>query len=436
MKNKEQILKEVLESFHKFAKSVIKRKERDPSAVRDSRGHIHLHLPDLESFYNKQEDPLKPFIPHKDLENLAKLFEPDYKFLEASDVYFALPHIFYNIFNYILWDKENINIVYETTNSRWGGFNSWINFTPKNRKPKSFDDLYKDASLSLAKEIIETTLLDINKKYDNQHLEFELKFNYEFYNSDEDIKIDDRLEITIQKKTLAIKGKYSGNPNKVGYHLQNDLLGILSILEMEEVLMIKDAEKRIGTQTFIDSICKDKEIEFTHKKSKEGGNSNFDIILHQVREHLKKFDERGTGYIPIHLFLLLSEQFDGDVITSIPNFFSSENFRFPRTEFFNYWSALEILLGNPEKNIRESLAKAYELFYPEGKELKDEENDPQKTISKLWKIRNDVVHNGKIYVDSHIIWGIKNKVKSLFYKIFLTRMTDKFNFSIKLSEDE
>ncbi len=435
-KSKKNTLEGVLKNFHEFAKSTIKRKEQDPLAIRDTKGHINLHPFDLESFYNEQKDPLKSFIPRKDLENLAKLLEPDYKFLEASDVYFVLPHIFYNIFNYILWDKENINIDYKTTNSRWGGFSSWINFTPKNKKPKTFESLYQNTSLNFAKETIETTLSDINLKYDNQHLEFELKFNCEFHNSDEDIKIDDRLEITIQNKTLTIKGKYSGNPNKAGYHLQNDLLGILSILEMEGVLLIKDTEKRMGAQISIGNICKDKEIEFTHKKSNKGGNNNFDMILHHFKEHLKKFDERGIAYIPIHLFSLLSKQFDGDVITIIPDFFSSENFRFPRTEFFNYWSALEILLGNPKNNISESLVKAYELFYPEEKKLKDKKNDPQKTISKLWKIRNDVVHNGKIYVDSHIIWDIKNKVKSLFHKILLTRITDKFNFSIKLSEDE
>lgn len=429
-------LRAVLESFHKFAKSTIKEKENDPKASRDPKGHINLHPFDLDYFYNKERDSLKPIIPHKDLEKLAKSLESDYKFLEISDIYFALPHIFYNIFNYILWDKKSINIDYKTTNSRWGGFSSWINFTPKNKKPKKFESLYQDASLNFAKETIKTTLSDINLKYNNQHLEFELKFNCEFHNSDEDIKIDDRLEIIIQNKILTIKGKYSGNPNRAGYHLQNDLFGILSILEMEGVLLIKDTEKRMGAETFMLSLTKNKQVEFTHKKSNEGGNNNFDVILHQFKEHLKKFDEREIAYIPIHLFSLLSKQFDGDIITSIPDFFSSENFRFPRTEFFNYWSALEILLGNPEKNIRESLVKAYELFYPEEKKLEDKKDDPQKTISKLYEIRNDVVHNGKIHVDSGVIWEMKHKVKSLFHKILLTRIADKFYFSININEQK
>ncbi|MDP2684807.1 MAG: HEPN domain-containing protein [bacterium] len=435
-KNKDELLKKVLESFHKFAKSAIKIKEQDSSTTKDSKGNIHLHLSDLELFYNKQKDPLKSFIPHKDLENLSKLLEPDYEFLEKRDIYFALSHIFYKIFSYLFWDEKNINIDYQTTSNSFG-FCSWVNFTPKNKKPKAFEELYQDQSLGFTKEVIETTLSDINAKYNNQHLEFELKFNCQFHNLDEDIKIDDRLEIAIKNKILTIKGKYSGNPNKAGYHLQNDLYGILSILEMEGVLLIKDAEKRIGSSILSKGIiCENKEIEFTHKKNKEGGNDSFDIMLHYFREYLKKFDERGIGYIPIHLFALLSKQFAGDVITIIPNFFSSENFRFPRTEFFNYWSALEILLGNPKENIRESLVKAYELFYPEEKKLEDKKNDPQKTISKLWKIRNDIVHNGKIHVDSQIIWDIKSKVKSLFHKILLTRISDKSYFSIKLSVDK
>ncbi len=138
----------------------------------------------------------------------------------------------------------------------------------------------------------------------------------------------------------------------------------------------------------------------------------------------------------MHLFTLLSEKFDNDSLSFIPNFFSSENYRFSRTEFFNYWSALEILLGNPERNIRESLVSAYELFFPEEKNIEECKSNPQKTISKLWAIRNQVVHNGEIQVSHGIVRELENTVKSLFHKIFLSRISDKFSISVKVDEYE
>lgn len=423
------LLKSVLKDFDNFAKLKIEEKKKNNEVIKDKNGNIHLDFYDVEDFYNEEKDLSKPLKSNLRLEKLANLLQKDYNLLKLDDAYFVLAHILNSIFSYIFWDNDDIKVRYSVGSNSHLDFHGYINFVPVNEKPKEF----KRVSLGFIKEIISKTFSDLNEKYNDNHLEFELEFNCSLFNSDEKIKIDDRLEIEVKNKILNIKGSYLGSVYEVSKYLDNDLYGIFSILEMEYVLVIKDLDKRIGSKTNV-SIIKNKEIKFNYnQKTNIGKSSNILLQLKHFEDYIKRFNERKNGGISIVWFILLSKQFSNDNLRIIPNFFSSECFRFSRTEFFNYWSALEILLGNPEDNIKESLIKAYELFYPEERVLIDRKDDLQKTISRLWKIRNDVVHNGLMYVDSKDIWNLKVTVKDIFYKVLLSRMSHKFPFSINVN---
>lgn len=434
MPQEDQLLEAILRSFHKDAKKWIFLKEKDPSTLKDKNGNIPLDEKFIESFCNREQDSLKPLKPLKSLTQLAEILKKDYLLLTPSDIYFILSHVLMNLFNFLMWEREDINMTYKS-GVGYGAFQSQLVIKPNHKKPKDFSHLYIGKNFEMVKDIIKQTLLDANKKYDAEHFHFELTFNLKLYSENQEIVIGDRITVSIKDGLLKIIGKYSGNPAIALERLKLDLNVVLSLLEMCDLLHIEDTEKRIGRSTLKGGLIQDQDIQFTYSSGPLVKNTSMDAFLMTAiifEKHFKKFKEMAIGFIPIHYFTLLSEKFDDDPsLRIIPQFFSSEDFRFPRTEFLNYWTALEILLGNPKggskEPIKKSLIKAYELFYPKEKNLSIEE----KTISKLWKIRNDMIHNGKIHIEEREIWKIKGLVKHLFDKILLARMTDKFLFTIQ-----
>ncbi len=286
-----KILLTVLKDFDQYSKSILKEKEKDPKTNRDEKGNIRLHPFDLKGFYNKENDILKPLRPHSSLEKLSQLLEKNYDLISVSDIFYVLPHVFYKVYNFILSDNKKISIDYWTSMNEWSGFSSWICFEPKNKTPGSIKNLFQENSLEFFIEIIERTLEDINDKYNDTHFKFKISLNSHFVNFNEKIQIDQRISANMHNNKLSIKGVYSGNPNTAGRRLQKDLFGILSILEMEKILVIKDSEKRIGAKVLHFNLIKNSQIELNSKDISKGQNSHLSGTWSLFVDHLSKFYE-------------------------------------------------------------------------------------------------------------------------------------------------
>ena len=432
MTQEDKLLGEVLKSFNKEALHWIAIKEKDLSVAKDKNGNVHLNEKFLRSFCNRESDDLKPFVPHKTLEEFALIesLKDEYPLLNQSDIYFILSYILMNLYNFLLWDRDDINVIYQSGLGHFA-FQSQLLIKPNFKKPKRFLDFCEDKSFNLFKQVMKETFFDANEKYKEVHFHFELVLNSQVHSDDQEITIGERVKISVKNNEFKITANYKGNPAVALDRMEIDLSVILSILEMNGVLHIEDTEKRLGAGSMKLGLIDDQKIKFKFGRQTLTRNTSleaFKLVAVRYEEHFKRFKESAFSFIPLHYFSLLSEKFDRDAsLRIIPQFFSSENFRFPRTEFLNYWTALEILLGNPARDIIDSLIKAYELFYPEEKNIKMED----KTLSKLWRIRNKMIHEGRLHVEQKEIWTIKKLVEAIFDKILLARMTDKFYFTIQ-----
>ncbi|MDD2565795.1 MAG: HEPN domain-containing protein [Candidatus Gracilibacteria bacterium] len=389
------LLKKALFDFNKFAED-------------NNLSGKYLSFKNVEDFYNKSEyieientsrSLKKEFrhIENKSLKELSKNIESLYVNIRFQDIYYLLPQIFCKVYNFLLSDKESINIDYYYI------LDDFINFVPNFKKPEKFSDL--ENNYEFIEEIIFKVFDKVDKDFKN--FEFNFKFELGFKNlvAPKELFIDDKIKIISDDNGITyIEGIY--NKGYIQDKLTtafDDLLLILNILELNKIFIVNDTNKSISKEKNYMSLSK-----FDNDKFKFSGgfNSLFFYEFHLFKNHLSKFSEVQIGILNLDYFYLLSNKVRGTNLITASNFFGTDIFRFDSKEYLNYWSAIEVMLGSPETNIKKELISKFNIFFPD-----------TNYIEKFWQIRNEIVHRGRLHVESDDLGEIENISKKLFLKL-------------------
>lgn len=345
------------------------------------------------------------FIENKQLMEFSKQNLANYNNFEIYDLYKLLPQIFLKIYNYLIWDKENINVDYYH-------YITWYdNFIPNSPKVSNFSDLYNN-DCSLAIEITERVLSKIDKEFGEFQFVFTFEFNFINYEKNKDLRLDNNIHLKIDKEwKFTIKWSYQKwyffeKLSKA----QKDIQLIFNILELQDILTIKDTDKRFWNKKYFHNHNEGKKILFSYND--KFNQDNFQFFLH-VWDHLSRFLEIKNGNINLDYFNLLSDKFSSSSLLNVSNFFWTENYRFTSKKFLEYRMSIEIMLWSPQNDIKKTLKHTFSLFFPK------EEN----MIEKFWKIRNKVVHEWKLFVNNDELNEIEHISKNLYLKLILAQFS-------------
>lgn len=362
---------------------------------------------DIENFYSKTEwvvleDTRENFkrepryIENPSLKELSKEIQLQYPELRLADIYHILPQILGKIYNFLLSEREAINVDYYYI------LGDYINFIPENKKPLSFDQFAEH--ISFFEEVIGKTLEHVNKKYADFQFSFTWKIPYSFKEKWEPLDVDNRIFIKKEDDYIAIEWKYNAwyILDKF-YHAADDLKIILNILEITGCYRLNDFDKSFWGWSTYPSHKEFSPPDFTHTKLIE---HDIGLYISYFKDHLSKFIVSDIFYINFDYFYLLSTKLRQTKLITASNFFWTQRYRFDSQEFLSYWQAIEIMLWSPESNIKNELKAKFELLFPDINPIED-----------LWKIRNWIVHNGVLTVSKEDLTLVQSVSKSLLLKL-------------------
>lgn len=383
--------------------------------LRDFNEHINENgnwFKELENFHNKIEQITiedtslsfkreHKYIENKSLKELSKEILLNYYNLWLVDIYNLVPQILRKINIFLWFDKKNINVDYYYILS-W-----YINFIPENIKPEKFSDY--ENNLDFFEEIIFITLDNIDNEYKNFNFDFKLKIPFEVILKKEEIIIDNRIIISyLEDNSLEIKWIY-----KEWYILERfynafkDLTLILNILELNNILVIKDTNKWFWKYL---ECCSCKEFNKDNFIFSQRIDHQYGLNILYFQKHLEKFNYSIIWNIDLKYFYLLSNKIQNTNLITASYFFWTELKRFDSQKFLSYWQAIEIMLWSPEKDIKCELKSKFELFFPK----------ESSKIDILWKDRCDIVHNWKLNIKDENIKLVSEISKQLFLKLIVS----------------
>lgn len=361
----------------------------------------------IEDFYCKREwvvledtrESLKKepkYIENIPLKELSKEIQLQYPDLLLADIYHVFPQILGKIYNFLLSEREAINVDYYYI------LGDYINFIPENKKPLSFDQFAEH--ISFFEEVIGKTLEHVNKKYADFQFSFTWKIPYSFKEKWEPLDVDNRIFIKKEDDYIAIEWKYNDwyILDKF-YHAADDLKIILNILEITGCYRLNDFDKSFWGWSTYPSHKEFSPPDFTHTKLIE---HDIGLYISYFKDHLSKFIVSDIFYINFDYFYLLSTKLRQTKLITASNFFWTQRYRFDSQEFLSYWQAIEIMLWSPELNIKNELKAKFELLFPDINPIED-----------LWKIRNWIVHNGVLTVSKEDLTLVQSVSKSLLLKL-------------------
>lgn len=341
----------------------------------------------------------KIYIENKELIKISENISENYENLAINDIYNLFPQILCKIYNFIIWDSEKINVDYYYILS-W-----FLNFEPKTKKVIKFSDLQKDTKL------FEEILFKVLDKIDTEYKKFEFTFELNFWNvlswNISNISIDNRVIINInENKELLIRWRYCKwfLLNKLESAFR-DLMLIMNILEINKIIVIEDKNKAFWREK---NYITEPLLKNCFLYSDNYDSSAYTKIAY-FNKHLKNFNQLWIWTIDLEYFYLLSDKIKNTDLITASHFFWTDLFRFESQEFLSYWQSIEVMLWSPENNIKSELKSKFDLFFPKNN-----------SIDKFWKIRNDIVHNWKLYVDSDILRDIEKISKKLFLKLVVS----------------
>jgi len=341
------------------------------------------------------------YIENRPLKELAKEIEKNYENIKLIDIYNLIPQILRNIYNFLWFKIENINVDYYYI------INWYINFIPNNPKPSNFSDY--ENNLDFFEEIIFKTLDKVGDEYKKFEFEFIFKIPFKIVSRKEKINIDDRIKIYYtDDNILTIEWKY-----KYWYILEKfykafkDLTLIINILELNKIFIIKDINKWFWR--YIENYSCE-EYDKNNFKYSNIIDHQYGLNISYFQEHLSKFNYSIIWNIDLKYFYLLSDKINNTNLITASNFFGTELKRFDSQIFLSHWQAIEIMLWSPEKDIKNELKNKFELFFPKN----------SSDIDILWNDRCAIVHNWKISIDEKNIKLVTDISKKLFLKLIVS----------------
>lgn len=364
--------------------------------IKDFYFKIEFEEIEKENFWFERK---QKFIENKLLKELSEDILKNYDTLELNDIYNLLPQILCKIYNFLIWDKENINVDYYYILS-W-----YLNFIPTSEKIDNYSNYISDNSLF--EEIIIKTFDKINEDFKKFIFNFEFKLeNIHTWNI-KNLTIDDRIYIEMSENNdLHIRWKY--DKWYIFEKLNNafrDLMLITNILELNKIIIINDLNKSFWKEkNYITKELNDNCFIYSNWFSTE-----YFTKIAYVKKYFKNFSQINLWILDLEYFYLLSDKIKNTDLITASHFFWTDLFRFESQEFLSYWQSIEIMLWSPENNIKNELKNKFDLFFPNNN-----------SIDKFWKIRNDIVHNWRLYVEDKELKDIEKISKKLFLKLIVS----------------
>jgi hypothetical protein len=384
--------------------------------LKDFNEHININgnwFKELDNFHNKIEFKViennefslkreRVFIENKTLKELSKIILKDYKYLSLTDIYNLIPQILRKINCFIWFKSKNINVDYYYILS-W-----YINFIPENEKPLNLWEY--ENNLKFFEEIIYKTLNNIEEDFKNYKFNFELTLPFQNLDKNKCIKIDNRITIEVDNtwKTI-ISGEYwDWNILDLLRKAFRDLYLILNILELEDILIIDDTNKRFWSWFLYQNVEKYDKSNFKYSNN---FSSKYFLEIAYFEKQLKKFSLTNIWVLKLEYFYLLSDKIGDSQLVTSSFFFWTEKHRFTSKEYLNYWQSIEIMLWSPNFSIKKELINRFCLYF----------TWKESFIEKHWGIRNKIVHNWLLEVNNDDLYDIKKISKELFLKMIINK---------------
>ncbi len=309
--------------------------------------------------------------------------------------------------------KDNkVNLHYYNDGYLAGVDSIWVtvdSFADANQIMKS-KGLHPDVSVLIKRALVEAY---------NKHLEnewgFSIVINSRILADEIQVNIQDRIFINFTQSKLEIVGKYHGSPIVSHNNMNWDLGLIFALLEFDSAI----SKPRDGSH-----VPNPGDLALTFNFPKHKKPISFAYLEDNYKKHSADFIVHQIVGVPPDRFKLLNFDFKNPILKTAVHYFHTDSYPLTAFHFLRYWTAIEIMLGSPEDKIGNVLEKNFYKALPDAK---------SGTFEKLWRVRGEVVHRGRLDVDTLTTHEVQWQAKNLFNHFFWEAIEDEKSKSPKVA---